>query len=129
MVERRRGLTPSTFQFQNGSIKRIQLLLIWNRHICFNSKMVRLKERIPGCGYEVLIGFNSKMVRLKVKDYGFNSEEELSFNSKMVRLKARYKHSGNHLLMCFNSKMVRLKEFTFTVVRSEERVSIPKWFD
>ena len=31
------------FQFQNGAIKRANHLFIATRHICFNSKMVRLR--------------------------------------------------------------------------------------
>jgi len=54
------------FQFQNGAIERNSLGLRGGIIPCFNSKMVRLREREPRRLAPPAIGFNSKMVRLRV---------------------------------------------------------------
>jgi len=81
-----------TFQFQYGSIKRLDA--------CYNIM--------------ALMYFNSNMVRLKVSNGLEQKEMELHFNSNMVRLKglnSTYRTKG---VIYFNSNMVRLKGYSIT---------------
>ena len=89
------------------------------KHLCFNSKLVRLKD-VMGCSIvqdrpkfqfqtgsikshgECVVcfrlrGFNSKLVRLKVTVPSSPLWGLLSFNSKLVRLKAEWENALKRL--------------------------------
>ena len=60
------GNTLPSFQFQTGAIKsRIAALPIPTARSCFNSKLVRLKEKVHFYALLIWLCFNSKLVRLK----------------------------------------------------------------
>ena len=139
------------FQFQNGSIKRAKSLFHPGAVVCFNSKMVRLKDIDKTfISSKKLFQFQNGSIKSVVQVlrlYNF-----CCFNSKMVRLKGWNQERKQFFLYGFNSKMVRLKEscvntyvfqsaqFQFQngsikrEIASSEAiagciVSIPKWFD
>ena len=96
---------------------------------CFDSKLVRLKDRIRDPAGEVSDRFDSKLVRLKevvrhAKKFGW-----LGFDSKLVRLKGKSEISLASLSPSFDSKLVRLKDGNRRNGFSIKSVSIPNWFD
>ena len=55
----------SKFQFQSGAVKSLIYYAICNNIICFNSKVVRLKDLHLSDALFLSVSFNSKVVRLK----------------------------------------------------------------
>ena len=116
------------FQFQNGTIKSLQYLLLLLFVVRFNSKMVQLKESTIVYFSGALFSFNSKMVQLKAKIMMSSNKTIEGFNSKMVQLKAKNQDKAN----CFTAfqfqngtiKRNRLFKVLFCKI-----VSIPKWYN
>ena len=74
--------------------------------------------------------FNSKLVRLKDKIRLDISSANMRFNSKLVRLKANSASNGIPSWKRFNSKLVRLKEKApVAMLTTRNWVSIPNWCD
>ena len=97
------------FQFQYGSIKRQQFKATFHNDTCFNSNMVRLKDK---CRRSVC---------------GFLAEFQFQYGSIKRQRRVQLHIVG---VRSFNSNMVRLKELWVT----EKKlcyfvVSIPIWFD
>ena len=87
------------FQFQNGAVKSQNNFQINMTKCSFNSKMVRLNDKL----------------------ISQNTYSDKSFNSKMVRLKAAGGYIAyTQLYNCFNSKMVRLKDLNQYPVASTD---------
>ena len=120
-------------------------------HLCFNSSMVRLEDKINPLSIAPGPGFNSSMVRLEAECRKHLKRFQRSFNSSMVRLEDTNFTSSSPFNWRFNSSMVRLEEnrdcnhawegfsFNSSMVRLEVlkiyrrhcviSVSIPVWFD
>jgi len=97
-----------SFQFQNGAIESNTILFCPSLFSCFNSKMVRLREKARS-QTRLSKSFNSKMVRLRACLVSPSASSNTSFNSKMVRLRAAQRVARTSWDGCFNSKMVRLR--------------------
>ena len=95
------------FQFQIGAIGSHQVSLMRSMLICFNSRLVRLVEKIFFLSSDFRRCFNSRLVRF-------------------VALRSGRTTSGNSR---FNSRLVRLVASLDDVVFVNNNVSIPDWCD
>ena len=96
--------------------------------ICFNSTMVRLKDRyIMGEKVDVEFQFHYGTIK-SISKYNTSSPQQMfqfhygTIKRSIYRYKASI-HSG------FNSTMVRLKGFRFPLTVFANCVSIPLWYD
>ncbi len=139
------------FQFQYGSIKSSFQLLIIGQEACFNSSMVRLKEKgtetMLGFGIafqfqygsikrssafsrtDFASGFNSSMVRLKVeiKGQNYTAINEFQFQYGSIKRAAFRRHPAT--LHLFQFQYGSIKSPDRTVPAISIGVSIPVWFD
>ena len=140
------------FRFQTGSIKRQGITRI--APSCssrFDSKLVRLKEKLSIFVLSLIFGFDSKLVRLKdnagdsfpritdkfrfqtgsIKSFTFHIKEyrKIRFRFQTGSIKRRLFHLYNDRDTCFDSKLVRLKAHFAIVLYHPSQVSIPNWFD
>ena len=97
------------FQFQTGSIKSLAPILhLYYSILSFNSKLVRLKARMPTNTRKHYIRFNSKLVRLKVK-IALTIGACIMFQFQTGSIKSYQNLNPTHPMRGFNSKLVRLK--------------------
>ena len=118
------------FQFQTGAIKRrIRGTSCRQRHLDFNSKLVRLKETEAIQVQTILDHFNSKLVRLKVDGFQLRpAVARFQFQTGAIKSGSPSVIASGDGLFQFQTGAIKSQPIR-CIVSHRLRISIPNWCD